>query len=459
MAKFGKLVVAGVVVFALLQCVRPGIPAGPATAEIQAPENVRRILDKGCYSCHSGQLRLAWFDQIVPVYWLVRHDILTAREHLNFSTLGSKPAAAQKASLYEAVNMIQLGAMPLPSFAKVHPEARVTPEEIAVIKAYLDPWASVQDLVQRVSTAGIAARHSTPAAGAHARTSLSSVAPEFGGFLFDPDFESWKVISTTDRGDNSTFRFILGNEIAVRAAQSGNIFPWPNGTRFAKIAWQLERGPDGLIYPAKFYQVELMVKDAQRYRSTAGWGWGRWRGLDLKPYGTDARFVQECTGCHMPMRGDDEVFTLPITRAHSDRDELLNNRAASLPASLPWQPLNWSAVTMFVDPANHTTATLYANESAAHAVNPRVDSAEPPAYPEGAVLALVTWAQRDDPHWFGARIPDRPESMEFVEVGGDAKPGRYRRFDGPALAEDHPAPATVAGRTRFIINLPAAPMP
>jgi hypothetical protein len=45
----------------------------------------------------------------VPGYWLVRHDILTARDHLNFSTLGAKPAAAQRATLYEAVNMIQLG--------------------------------------------------------------------------------------------------------------------------------------------------------------------------------------------------------------------------------------------------------------------------------------------------------------------------------------------------------------
>jgi mono/diheme cytochrome c family protein len=459
MAKFGKLTVAGIAVFALLQCVRPGIPAGPATAEIQAPANVKQILDKGCYSCHSSQLRLAWFDQVVPVYWLVRHDILTARQHLNFSTLGSKPAAVQKATLYEAVNMIQLGAMPLPSFAKVHPEARITPEELAVIKAYLDPWTTVPDLVQRLSGAGNAEGHSTPAAAASARTSLSSVLPEFDSFPFDPDFENWKLISTTDRGDNNTFRFILGNEIAVRAAQSGNIFPWPDGTRFAKIAWQLERSPDGLIYPAKFYQVELMVKDARRYRSTDGWGWGRWRGLDPKPYGADAGFVQECTGCHMPMRGDDAVFTLPISRAHSDRDELVNNRAASLPASLPWQPLNWSAVTMLVDPANRTTATLYANEPAAHAVNPRVDSAEPPAYPKGAVLALVTWAQRDDPHWFGARIPDRPESVEFVEVGGDAKPGGYRRFDGSALAEDRPAPATAAGRMRFIINLPPAPMP
>src|ERR1022692_1146947 len=137
------MVVAGVVVFALLQAVRPAIPAKQAVAEVQAPSDVKNILDKDCYICHSDERRLSWFDQIVPAYWLVRHDILTAREHLNFSTLGSKPAAAQKAALYEAVNMIQLGAMPLPSFLKLHPDAQVKAEELVSLKAYLAPWTSV----------------------------------------------------------------------------------------------------------------------------------------------------------------------------------------------------------------------------------------------------------------------------------------------------------------------------
>src|SRR5580698_4495046 len=123
MRTIGKLTVTGVFVFALLQVVRPSIPVQPATAELQVPPAVRHVLEKDCYSCHSDQRRLAWFDHIVPAYWLVRHDILTAREHLNFSTLAAKPAAVQKAMLYEAVNMIQLGAMPLPSFLKLHPEA------------------------------------------------------------------------------------------------------------------------------------------------------------------------------------------------------------------------------------------------------------------------------------------------------------------------------------------------
>src|SRR6202046_4761421 len=146
MRTIGKLIIAGVFVFAILQLVRPSIPVRPAAAELQVPPDIKNVLEKDCYSCHSDQRRLAWFDQIVPAYWLVRHDILTAREHLNFSTLGSKPAAAQKATLYEAVNMIQLGAMPLAQFLMLHPNARVTPGELGTLRGYLAPWTTALQL-------------------------------------------------------------------------------------------------------------------------------------------------------------------------------------------------------------------------------------------------------------------------------------------------------------------------
>jgi hypothetical protein len=207
MKKVGRLLVAGVVAFGLLQLVRPGIPAKPATAEIQAPPEVRHILEKDCYSCHSDQRRLSWFDQIVPGYWLVRNDILTAREHLDFSTLGAKPAAAQKATLYEAVNMIQLGAMPLPAFVKLHPEAKVTPEDLSTLKAYLSPWTPFLTYSIGVPQSNDA----TKATGVPAPVSLASVQQEFNGFQFDPDFENWKLISTTDRGDNNTLRLHAAN--------------------------------------------------------------------------------------------------------------------------------------------------------------------------------------------------------------------------------------------------------
>ena len=443
MNTFGKVIVAGLVVFAALQFLRPGIPAKPDSAPVQAPPEVLRILDKDCYSCHSDRKRLSWFDQVVPAYWLVRHDILEARSHIDFSTLGSKPAAAQKATLFEAVNMIQLGAMPLPQFVQLHPEAKVTPEELATLKAYLAPWKPEPPAATPLASF-------TPMA-------LDKVQPEFNGVPFDPAFEGWKLISTTDRGDNHTFRFILGNEIAYQAAQSGNISPWPDGSRLAKIAWQQETAPNGLVQPGKFVQVELMWKDAGQFKKTEGWGFGRWRGLDLKPYGSGAQFVTECTTCHQPVRGNDYVYTLPITAAHAAQPEQVNNRAAALPPSLPYQPLAWHPITMFVDPANRSTAILFGNPAAAASYGK--GSANPPQYPAGSVLALVTWAQRDDPHWFGARIPDAPLSVEFVQIANPGQPANYRSFTGPGLAEDHPAASTAAQRTAFLETLTPAQLP
>lgn len=450
MKTISKMLIVVVILFAALQLVRPSIPSGPATAEVQAPPEVKRVLEDRCYSCHSDQRRLSWFDEIVPAYWLVRSDILTAREHLNFSTLGSKPPAAQRAALFEGVNMVQLGAMPLPSFLKLHPYAKVSPEDLAVLKTYLAPWSPLPSPSQ-----------STPSPpSSPLRVSLSAVQPEFNGLPFQSNFEAWQPISMTDRGDNNTFRFILGNDVAVKAAQSGGISPWPDGAAFAKIAWQQELGTDGLVHPGKFIQVEFMLKDAARYKTTEGWGWGRWRGLDLKPYGNDSEFVNECTTCHMPLRGNDYVYTLPMTTARVAGDEIVNNRAAQLPAGLPYQPLGWSPITMYVDRSQHTMATLYGNETALAAVRIWRESTGGTnslvTYPANSILALVTWQQRDDPHWFGARIPDTPLSIEFVEVGPTTS---YRRFESTPLAEVQLPPASAAARISFVTGLAPVQLP
>lgn len=206
-----------------------------------------------------------------------------------------------------------------------------------------------------------------------------------------------------------------------------------------------------------------MLKDAQRYRDTDGWGWGRWRGLNLEPYGKDGHFVNECTGCHRPVQGNDYVYNLPITTARVSRVEVANKSAAALPASLPYQPLGWGAITMSVDPLIHTMATLYGNDAAMQAVmgrNPASTGApNGPEYPAGTVLALVTWAQRDDPHWFGARIPDAPQSVEFVQLAASGQTNSYKRFAGAGLIENHPAPNIVVQRTSFLLALTPAQMP
>jgi hypothetical protein len=71
----------------------------------------------------------------------------------------------------------------------------------------------------------------------------------------------------------------------------------------------------GHITSGNFIQVEFMEKDAVKYKSTQGWGYARFRGNDLKPYGANAHFDAECTGCHAPMHDHDYVYTLPLPRA------------------------------------------------------------------------------------------------------------------------------------------------
>jgi hypothetical protein len=54
-----------------------------------------------------------------------------------------------------------------------------------------------------------------------------------------------------------------------------------------------------------------MIKDAKKYTATGGWGFARWKGKNQKPYGKDAGFVNECFGCHTPVKENDYVFTHP----------------------------------------------------------------------------------------------------------------------------------------------------
>ena len=182
--------------------------------------------------------------------------------------------------------------------------------------------------------------------------------------------------------------------------------------------------------------------------------------MDLNTYGKDAHFVIECTSCHLPLRGDDYVYTLPITSAKSTHSEVVNNSAADLPQGLPYQPMTWSAITMYVDPSAHTMATLFGNDVAVRAVRTRgAKSSEPRVYPAGAVLALITWAQRQDPHWFGGRIADAPQSVEFIRVDAQGGATSYRRFNGSWLREELSSSDLAANRGNFILNLAPAILP
>jgi len=439
-----------------IQFIRPRLDNPPVRADLKAPMEVKAILQRACYDCHSNETHLAWFDLPAPAYWLVVDHIKKGREVLNFSNFDSLPKNVQAGKLYESLNQMEFGVMPLSQYTAFHHGGKISSEEIGVLKQYLltlAPKAVPDTAKQRASVEQyekwiLAATAASPSATG-ATPLPPAVKDELNGISYHAlaGFRDWKAISTTERFDNGTLRLILGNDVVEKAIREGHTNPWPDGAVFAKVAWDQLPDSAGEIHTGAFKQVEFMIRDAQKYAATLGWGWARWvGGLALKPYGKDASFPTECINCHKPMVPFDQTFTIPLADTLS-----LYDQAASLPGAVASHPLMGTVITSFVDRRDGTMSTLYGNDIA-------VKSARAgQAYPAGAVVSLVTWSQRDDAHWFGGRIPNTLKAIELLSYSAGASPS-YERYEGTP-AKKVAAPADKDARIRYIVAQKAAVMP
>lgn len=305
-----KVILSVVAVLLLLQFIRPAIHQSPAEAAPPAfPPEVAAILQRSCYDCHANTARLRWFDHITPVNWLVADHIKRGRSVLNFSLWDKMEQPEQAAKLWESVNQIIAGAMPLESYTSLHPDAKISAGDLQVLKNYVVTLAPKQ----QTDSAKNKAREAQYGQWAAARKPAPGEVPKaLNGVRYIPGYEDWTPVSTTLRTDNGTIRIIYGNDIAIQAIRRHQTNPWPNGSILAKVAWDQLTTPEGNITTGAFKQVEYMIKDKEKYASTEGWGWARFKTPALKPYGATALFTTECINCHRPVKNNDFVFTAPI---------------------------------------------------------------------------------------------------------------------------------------------------
>jgi hypothetical protein len=370
------------IVFTGIQFIRPEIKNPPVTGDIKAPQEVKDILRKSCYDCHSNETNLKWFDQVAPAYWLVADDVKDGRAALNFSNWDSLAAGDQKSNLYLALNQVLFKEMPLSSYTMLHTHAKISDNDISVLKNYL--------LSISPSKTSDSSRYAAAEKQYNEWVNNTTVKPALNGISFIKGYGKWKALNTTDRFDNNTLRVIFGNEVAVKAVEEHHTNPWPTGTIFAKVAWEQLIDADGKVHAGEFKQVEFMIKDADKYKETAGWGWARWKGMDLKPYGKTVLFANECVNCHHPLKDNDYVFTHPLPL---ETDSLLK----------------WNVITTMVDKQHKTMSTLYGNDAAYQYARTHKDS-------NNVQLRLVTWNQQEDDRWFGANIPAKIKSVEVVKT-------------------------------------------
>ena len=298
------------IILIIIQFLRPEIKKQPVTGDVPVPANVKAIFKRACYDCHSNETKLGWGDQIVPVYWQVARHVNTARAHLNFSEWDKLTPAEQKTKLWEAINHAALGAMPRSDYAFVHPSAKLSAADLATLKNYL---AGLVDH-KPSDTAKVNAEAVQYQQWVRGDQKIAALPVALNGIPYDPDYKNWQPLSTSDRFENGTMRVIFGNDIAVQAVKNNQTRPWPDGARIAKALWTQVVDTAGNTRTGAFVQLDLMIKNTQKYASTGGWGFARFKSLKMVPYGKTALFASECINCHRPMKDEDYVFTIPLKR-------------------------------------------------------------------------------------------------------------------------------------------------
>ena len=80
-----------------------------------------QLVRTACYDCHSNETVWPWYAQIAPVSWLTAKDVNEAREEFNFSE-----QTADEIDPDELIEEVEEGAMPLPIYLIMHPDANLS---------------------------------------------------------------------------------------------------------------------------------------------------------------------------------------------------------------------------------------------------------------------------------------------------------------------------------------------
>ena len=104
--------------------------------EIVAPADVKAVLERSCYDCHSNETKWPWYSHLAPVSWIIAHDVTEGREHLNFSVWGEYAAKDRAHLSEEAVEEVSKGGMPIKAYLFLHRGAKIRPGEVDVLKAW-----------------------------------------------------------------------------------------------------------------------------------------------------------------------------------------------------------------------------------------------------------------------------------------------------------------------------------
>jgi hypothetical protein len=99
---------------------------------------VNAILERSCYDCHSNKTVWPWYSYVAPVSWLIANDVHGGRRHVNFTDWNSMDARRQDRALRNTTDEVEQGDMPLWYYLPLHRSARLSVDDKAILKAWVE---------------------------------------------------------------------------------------------------------------------------------------------------------------------------------------------------------------------------------------------------------------------------------------------------------------------------------
>lgn len=108
----------------------------PQRFQVDASPEVSAVLRRACYDCHSNETHWPIYSRIAPGSWLMARDVHRGRNHLNFSEWGSVDEQERQDDLETCWDQVESGQMPPRVYLPLHPSARLSDSDKALLKAY-----------------------------------------------------------------------------------------------------------------------------------------------------------------------------------------------------------------------------------------------------------------------------------------------------------------------------------
>lgn len=111
------------------------------TANQSIPTEVRTIVKRSCYDCHSFETNYPWYTDIAPVSWWIKSHINEGRSYINFSEWENYTDEQKARKLLNSVAYIKPDQMPLSSYVSQHPEAKLSAKDKNVVMDWMNEEA------------------------------------------------------------------------------------------------------------------------------------------------------------------------------------------------------------------------------------------------------------------------------------------------------------------------------